>query len=64
MTLCSTLAVVALVASGCSMFEPSTYENRITVRQRLIRAGNVEASAIKNTGTKGSGHGEPVEAIH
>jgi len=30
----------------------------------LIRAGNVEASAIKNTGTKGSGHGEPVEAIH
>ena len=30
MTLCSILAVVALVASGCFMFEPSTYENRST----------------------------------
>ena len=36
----------------------------IAVLQRLICAGNVEASAIKITGTKGSGYGEPVEAIH
>jgi hypothetical protein len=51
MRICSTLAFVAFVVSGCSMFEPSTYENKSTKDGNVVTATGkaAEGAASANT---------------
>ena len=51
MRICSILAFVALVVSGCSMFEPSTYENKSTKDGNVVTATGkaAEGAASANT---------------
>ena len=51
MKICSGLTFVALLASGCSMFEPSAYENRSTKDGNVVTATGraAEGAASANT---------------
>ena len=51
MKICSVLTFVALLVSGCSIFEPSAYENRSTKDGNVVTATGraAEGAASANT---------------
>ena len=51
MRICMIITVAALVVSGCSMFEPSTYENKSTKDGNVVTATGkaAEGAASANT---------------